>query len=215
MDPKVAVWFTFAAVVIGAVVSSLRPDNTSLPFTLSTGMRASVALALGATQTCLMAIVSGVPWLTALGTATASVITAFLAHGAPHVPDDGTPVPKVSDVSDRRGFVRVRALLIVSVLGVLGSASLPLVGGCKLLFPNGVKSAVSDADKLCIIANAAFPSQTIATICGIEGDVSDIIKIVDAVAEPERARLAAAHRAGVVEGLQRAGVVPLNVDGGR
>lgn len=88
MDPKVAAWFVCSAVIIGSVVSALRADNLALPFTLSTGMRASVALALGAAQTFLMDLVSNVALPAAIGTAVASVVTAFLAHGAPHVATD-------------------------------------------------------------------------------------------------------------------------------
>lgn len=77
-------WCSFCAVIIGAIVAVLRPDNKALPFSVPTGARVMLALVLGAVQTALMAVVSGTPWMQAVGTAVVSVIAALAAHGAPH-----------------------------------------------------------------------------------------------------------------------------------
>lgn len=89
MDPSapstLVAWFSFCAILIGAVISVLRPDNKALPFGISPTKRATVALVLGAVQTFLMTVVGGTPWTQAGATAVASVVVAFAAHGAPHV----------------------------------------------------------------------------------------------------------------------------------
>lgn len=180
LSPALVAWCGFCAIIIGAVVSALRPDNTFLPFSLSTKTRAILALVLGAIAACLTNITHGTPWMQAIGAALVSVITGFAASGAP------------------------RAVAGVVLMLCLSTG----VSGCKALFPNGAKSVIADADMLCIIANAAFPNATIQTVCRIEGDAADIERAIEAVASVERAHLASAHMAGVVEGYRAVGALP-------
>lgn len=82
MDPKIAGWFAFGTVVITALLSALRPDNTFLPFSLSTRGRVALTFALGvamvAAQTYFKQPISDAA-LAALG----AMGTGFATAGAP------------------------------------------------------------------------------------------------------------------------------------
>lgn len=74
-------YFAAGAVIIGALVSLTKPENTLLTGSLSPKGRMLLALALGALQACLQAAATGTPILEAAGIAAASVITALVSHG--------------------------------------------------------------------------------------------------------------------------------------
>jgi hypothetical protein len=82
MDPKIAGWYAFGTVVITALLSALRPDNTFLPFSLSTRGRVVLTFALGVVmvgaQTYFKQPISDAA-LAALG----AMGTGFATAGAP------------------------------------------------------------------------------------------------------------------------------------
>lgn len=82
MDPKIAGWYAFGTVVITALLSALRPDNTFLQFSLSTRGRVALTFALGVAmvgaQTYFQQPISDAA-LAALG----AMGTGFATAGAP------------------------------------------------------------------------------------------------------------------------------------
>jgi hypothetical protein len=182
MNPNIVAWFTFSAVVIGAVVSVLRPDNTALPFSVPPATRATIALVLGALQACLMALVSGTPWTTAVSTALVSVIVGFGAHGAPHTP---APEPASASASkgSQAGFGSVRAMLATVVVGAI-------VVACSAFGP-GVIAPVANFGK-CIagVAQSAalsfldFVAEAVIA-CG-----GDALAVIDAILADDHPALA-------------------------
>lgn len=123
-----ATWATFSAVIIGAILSVVRPDNKALPFSISPAKRAMLAAALGAVQACLMAVASGTPWMQAVGTAIVSVVAAFAAHGAPRV-------------------IPVAGLLLCMTVGATGCSTLKAWWG-----GGGEQEILTDAEKIAVDA---------------------------------------------------------------
>lgn len=105
-------WYAAGAILIGAIVSIFRPDNTACPISLPASTRSLIALIGGAAQTALMSIgQDGTPVMTALITAALSVLTALAAHGF-----RGSPTSSGSTPAGARGFVRVGPLLQLSAI---------------------------------------------------------------------------------------------------
>ncbi len=82
MDPKILVWYTAGTVVLSALLSALRPDNTFLPFSVTTRSRVFLTFAIGvlmvAVQTYFKQPISDAA-MAALG----SMGTGFALAGAP------------------------------------------------------------------------------------------------------------------------------------
>jgi hypothetical protein len=95
------------------------------------------------------------------------------------------------------------AAIIVRRLAIVLMSTVTL-SGCAWWSQNG-HTVLSDVNKLCILANVVYPNATIRTICGIEGDLADAEKQIEAVATPSRVALANAKKVGFEEGAKTTG----------
>lgn len=84
MDPKIAGWYAFGTVVITALLSALRPDNTFLPFSLSVRGRVILTFVLGAAMVGAQTYFNQ-PLSDAALAALGAMGTGFATSGAPRV----------------------------------------------------------------------------------------------------------------------------------
>lgn len=83
-------WSAFGYMLIAFIVSVLTPNNTFLPFVVSTKARALIATAGGVLETILLAIYTATPWQQALLAGAVSAFAAFATHGARTLPGAST-----------------------------------------------------------------------------------------------------------------------------
>jgi hypothetical protein len=93
-------WSALFYTVFSAIVAALQETNAALPFSLPVSARAAILLIGGIAQTLTLAIVSGTPWMQAIGAALITMLGAYAKHGARKLPsasssssDGGATVP--------------------------------------------------------------------------------------------------------------------------
>lgn len=201
LSPSALAWFGVTAVIIGAIVRVLKSDTPLA--TVPARFRPWLALGLGVVSGVLQAIASGTPWMQALTSGIGAAATAIVGHDVLVESVRGGREPfGPTDKGSQSGFARI-GVMIALALGAITLCAAPFfLSGCALLGP--VNTGLNDAQKLCIVVNAVYPSETIKDICRIEGDVADVVAVIDSVAAPQRAQLAKMRVAGHDEGVAEA-----------
>jgi hypothetical protein len=75
-------WSALFYTVFSAIVAALQETSAALPFSLPVNARAAILLIGGIAQTLTLAIVSGTPWIQAVGAALITMFGAYAKHGA-------------------------------------------------------------------------------------------------------------------------------------
>lgn len=83
-------WCALGYMFIAFVVSVFTPNNTFLPFVVSTKTRAFIATVGGVIEGVLLAIYTATPWQQALLAGALSAFAAFGTHGARTLPGTTT-----------------------------------------------------------------------------------------------------------------------------
>lgn len=94
-------WSALFYTVFSALVAALQETSAALPFSLPVSARTAILLIGGIAQTLTLAIVSGTPWMQAIGAALVTMLGAYAKHGARKLPsassssssDGGATVP--------------------------------------------------------------------------------------------------------------------------
>jgi hypothetical protein len=79
-------WSALFYTVFSAIVAALQETSAALPFSLPVNARAAILLIGGIAQTLTLAIVSGTPWIQAVGAALITMFGAYAKHGARRLP---------------------------------------------------------------------------------------------------------------------------------
>jgi hypothetical protein len=79
-------WCAFGYMVLGPLVSTFRPDNPFLPFSVSTQMRMMIVTGGGLAEAVLLAIYGGQPWSQAVIAGFCSAFAAYAGHGTRTLP---------------------------------------------------------------------------------------------------------------------------------
>lgn len=112
-----------------------------------------------------------------------------------HVPEDNEGFEEESRAYAKNVGSLLLFLFALAVLVGLAAGT----NGCAFLRSTGPK-VLDDAAKLCIVANATLPNETIRNVCRIEGDAADVIAVIESITAQPRAQLAAARAVGLEEG---------------
>lgn len=112
-----------------------------------------------------------------------------------NVPPSARP-PAASRV---RFIPRVAILLglLVCVVQVLGCEA--FTGPAKTP-EQFVDTVLTDADKLCILSNAAYPNETVQKLCKLPAAIKGVWALIDSLAAPHRREVATARERGLAEG---------------
>jgi hypothetical protein len=79
-------WSALFYTVFSALVAALQETSAALPFSLPVSARTAILLIGGIAQTLTLAIVSGTPWMQAIGAALVTMLGAYAKHGARELP---------------------------------------------------------------------------------------------------------------------------------
>lgn len=87
----VVTWCGFGYLVLSGIVAALKPENPFLPFSIPTSARVTIAAMGAASLIPLQAIVSGVPWLQAVGAALVTFLSIVMKHASSPTTSTATP----------------------------------------------------------------------------------------------------------------------------